>query len=151
MLTPRPLAFALIVALAAGTAAPDSLAAKKPAAKKKAPAVALTCSDFHAEANKAWLAANPIPPSGAISALGQLTARAQQQQRELLDAAMQSPQGNVQKLLGDFWASGLDEAAVERDGANPVAPLLHRIVGFRTPTDVAPAISALHKVYIQML
>jgi putative endopeptidase len=121
MPTPRPLAFALLVALVAGSAAPDSLAAKKPAAKKKAPAVAVACSDFHAEANKAWLASNPIPPSGAISALGQLTARAQQQQRELLDASMQSPQGNVQKLLGDFWASGLDEAAVE-----PTAPTRSR-------------------------
>ena len=30
--------------------------------------------------------ANPMPASGAISALGQLTARAQQQQRDLLDA-----------------------------------------------------------------
>ena len=151
MPTPRPLAFALIVALAAGTAAPDSLAAKKPAAKKKAPAVALACSDFHAEANQAWLAANPMPPSGAISALGQLTARAQQQQRELLDAAMQSPQGNVQDLLGDFWASGLDEAAVERDGANPVAPLLQRIDGIRKAKDVAPAIAALHQVGIPVL
>ncbi|GHB98495.1 M13 family metallopeptidase [Thermomonas carbonis] len=151
MPTTRPLAFALIVALAAGSAAPDSLAAKKPAAKKKAPAVALACSDFHAEANKAWLTANPMPPSGAISALGQLTARAQQQQRELLDAAMQSPQGNVQKLLGDFWASGLDEAAVERDGANPVAPLLQRIDGIRKPKDVAPAIAALHQVGIPAL
>ena len=151
MPTTRPLAFALIVALAAGSAAPDSLAAKKPAAKKKAPAVAVACADFHAEANKPWLAANPMPPSGAISALGQLTARAQHQQRELLDAAMQSPQGNVQKLLGDFWASGLDEAAVERDGANPVAPLLQRIDGIRKPKDVAPAIAALHQVGIPAL
>lgn len=151
MPTPRPLAFALLVALVAGSAAPDSLAAKKPAAKKKAPAVAVACSDFHAEANKAWLATNPMPPSGAISALGQLTARAQQQQRELLDAAMQSPQGNVQKLLGDFWASGLDEAAMERDGANPVAPLLKRIDGIRKTGDVAPAIAALHQVGIPAL
>jgi putative endopeptidase len=151
MPTTRPLAFALIVALAAGSAAPDSIAAKKPAAKKKAPAIALACSDFHAEANKAWLAANPMPPSGAISALGQLTTRAQQQQRELLDAAMQAPQGNVQKLLGDFWASGLDEAAVERDGANPVAPLLARIDGIRKSKDVAPAVAALHQVGIPAL
>ena len=42
MPTTRPLAFALIVALAAGTAALDSLAPKKSAAKPKAPAVALT-------------------------------------------------------------------------------------------------------------
>ena len=145
----RPLAFALIVAIAAGAAAPDSHAAKKRTAKK--PAVAPECSDFYAHANKAWLTANPMPGSGAISSLGQLTARAQQQQRELLDAAMQSPQGNVQKLLGDFWASGLDEASIERDGANPVAPLLKRIDGIRRSGDVAPAIAALHQVGIPVL
>ena len=42
--------------------------------------------------------------------------------KDLLDAAMLAPQDNVQKLLGDFWASGLDEAAVEADGAKPIAP-----------------------------
>ena len=153
MLTPRPLAFALVLALIAGTAAPDSLAAKKkPAAKKaKPPAVALACSDFHADANGEWLATNPMPPSGAISSLGQLTALALQQQRDLLDAAMAAPQGNVQKLLGDFWASGLDEAAVEADGANPIAPLLQRIDGIKKARDVAPSIAALHQVGIPVV
>ena len=151
MPTPRPLALALILALAAGIAAPDGHAAKKSAKKAKAPAVSATCSDFYAVANADWLKANPMPESGAISSLGQLTARAQQQQRDLLDAAMASPQNNVQKLLGDFWASGLDEAAVESDGANPVAPLLKRIDGIRKTGDVAPAIAALHQVGIPVV
>ena len=152
MPTPRPLAIALILALSAGLAAPDSHAAKKPAPKKaKAPAVALVCTDFNAEANAAWLKANPMPASGAISSLGQLTALALQQQRDLLDAAMASPQGNVQKLLGDFWASGLDEAAVERDGANPIAPLLQRIDAIKKSRDIAPSIAALHQVGIPVV
>lgn len=147
----RPLALAMVVALAAAATAPDANAQKKKAPARKAPAVSAACTDFYAVANKDWLAANPMPASGAISALGQLTARAHQQQRELLDAAMQAPQGNVQKLLGDFWASGLDEAAVERDGANPVAPLLKRIDGIRRTGDVAPSIAALHQVGIPVL
>ena len=151
MPTPRPLAIALILTLAAGAAAPDSMAAKKKSTKAKAAATTTACSDFYAEANKDWLKANPMPESGAISALGQLTARAQQQQRDLLDAAMAAPQGNVQQLLGDFWASGLDEAAIERDGAGPVAPLLKRIDGIRRTGDVAPAIAALHQVGIPAL
>ena len=151
MPTPRPLALALILALAAGIAAPDGHAAKKSAKKAKAPAVSATCSDFYAVANADWLKANPMPESGAISSLGQLTARAQQQQRDLLNAAKASPQNNVQKLLGDFWASGLDEAAVESDGANPVAPLLKRIDGIRKTGDVAPAIAALHQVGIPVV
>jgi putative endopeptidase len=113
--------------------------------------VSAACTDFYANANADWLKANPMPESGAISSLGLLAARAQQQQRDLLDAAMASPQGTVQKLLGDFWASGLDEAAVEADGANPVAPLLKRIDGIRKARDVAPAIAALHHVGIPVL
>ncbi|MBH2009788.1 MAG: M13 family peptidase, partial [Xanthomonadaceae bacterium] len=136
MPTPRPLAIALVIALAAGLASPAGMAAKKKPASKKA-ATPPACTDFYAEVNKGWLAANPMPSSGAISALGQLTARAQQQQRDLLDAAMSAPQNNVQKLLGDFWASGLDEASVERDGAAPVAPLLKRIDSIRKPKDIA--------------
>ncbi len=151
MPTPRPLAIALILALASGLAAPDSLAAKKKPAARKAPAAALACADFHAEANAAWLKTNAMPASGAISSLGQLTALALQQQRDLLDTAMASPQGNVQKLLGDFWASGLDEAAVERDGANPIAPLLQRIDSIKKARDVAPSIAALHQVGIPVL
>ena len=153
MPTPRPLAFAMILAIVAGLAAPEALAQKKkPAAKKaKAPPVAAACTDFYADANAGWLLANPMPAGGALSSLGQLTARAQQQQRELLEAAMASPQGNVQQLLGDFWASGLDEASVERDGANPIAPLLKRIDGIRKPKDVAPAIAALHQLGIPVV
>jgi len=149
MPTPRPLAIALIIALAAGLATPDAGAAKKkPAARKAGPEAALSCSNFYAEADKGWLAGNPMPASGAISALGQLTARAQQQQRDLLEAAMRAPQGNVQILLGDFWASGLDEAAVDADGAAPVAPLFKRIDAIRSSKDIAPAIAALHQVGI---
>ena len=153
MPTPRPLAFAVLLAIVASLAAPDALAQKKKAAAKKAkaPAVAAACTDFYADANAGWLAANPMPSGGALSALGQLTARAEQQQRELLDAAMASPQGNVQTLLGDFWASGLDEAAVERDGANPIAPLLERIDGIRKAKDIAPSIAALHQLGIPVV
>jgi putative endopeptidase len=54
----------------------------------------------------------------------------------------------VQKLLGDFWASGLDEAAVEADGAKPIAPLLDRINAIKKGKDVPAAIAALHQVGI---
>lgn len=144
----RPLALALCLALAAASGTPDAHAARKPAPKKATSATPLACSDFYAEANKGWLASNPIPDNGAISALGQLTARAQQQQRQLLETAATKPANDVQKLLGDFWASGLDEAAVEREGAAPVAPLLKRIDSIRKSADIAPAIAALHQVGI---
>jgi putative endopeptidase len=146
----RPLAIALCAGLIAVATSTDALAAKKKkaAAKPKAPPAPTACTDFFAFANADWLKANPAPDGGAVSTLAQLAERAQQQQKDLLDSAMAAPQGNVQKLLGDFWASGLDEAAVERDGANPVAPLLSRINGIRRAKDIPPAIAALHQVGI---
>ncbi|NUS60647.1 MAG: M13 family metallopeptidase [Lysobacter sp.] len=145
-----PLSLALGLVLIAGLASPDAIAQKKKkaAAKPKAPPAPTVCSDFFSVATADWMKANPQPATGSVSAMGQLTERSLNQQRELLDAAMQAPQGNVQKLLGDFWASGLDEAAVERDGANPVAPLLARIDGIRKAKDIAPSIAALHQVGI---
>src|SRR5690606_26441623 len=107
------------------------------------------CTDFYAQANAGWLKANPAPADPeAVSALGQLAERALQQQRDLLDAAMASPQNEVQKRLGDFWASGLDEAAVEADGSRPIAPLLARIDAIKRSRDVPAAIAALHQVGI---
>src|SRR5690606_32866129 len=109
------------------------------------------CGDFDAFANQNWLTANPVPDIGAVSALGQLQARVLEQQRELLSTAMNAPQGPVQTLLGDFWASGLDQAAVEADGARPIAPLLDRINGIKRAKDIPPAIAALHQVGIPVV
>src|SRR3546814_17665352 len=64
---------------------------------------------------------------------------------------MQAPGNHVQKLRGDFWASGLDVAAVEADGAQPIAPLLSRIDSIRCDKDIPPAIAALHQVGIPVL
>ncbi len=146
MPTLRPLALALGFSLTALLTAPDADAARKKAAK--APAVPPACTDFYDYTNAAWLKANPVPQTGAVTALGQLSDRALQQQRDLLDAAMNAPQGNVQKLLGDFWASGLDEAAVEKDGSNPIAPLLARIDAIKKAKEVPASIAALHQVGI---
>jgi len=148
MPTPRPLAFALCLALIASLSIPVADAAKKKKSSPKKAETSLACSDFYAQANSDWLKANVVTGSGMQSALGQLAQRAQQQQIDLLNADMQSTQAGVPKLLGDFWASGLDEAAVERDGANPIAPLLSRVDAIRRSKDVPPAIAALHQVGI---
>lgn len=150
-MTLRPLACALALSLIAGLASPAADAAKKKraAAQHKAPAVAAECTDFYASANADWIGANLLLPGvGSLSAMEQLSDRVRQQQLQLLNSAMQEPQGNVQKLLGDFWASGLDEASVERDGANPIAPLLTRINAIKRSRDVPASIAALHQVGI---
>ncbi|MGY0611619.1 MULTISPECIES: M13 family metallopeptidase [unclassified Luteimonas] len=143
-----PLAFALTASLVIGLVSPDAEAQRR---ASRAPAGPTACGDFDAFANQAWLAANPVQDAGAVSALGQLQARVLEQQRELLSTAMNAPQGPVQTLLGDFWASGLDQAAVEADGARPIAPLLDRINGIKRAKDIPPAIAALHQVGIPVV
>ena len=146
MSTPRPLVTALGLGLLVLVSAADADAQRK---KSRAPAVSPQCTAFYDQANADWLKANPLPAAaGATSALGQLSDLALRQQRELLDAAMASPQGEVQNRLGDFWASGLDEAAVEADGSRPIAPLLSRIDAIKKAKDVPAAIAALHQVGI---
>lgn len=147
----RPLVCALALSLVAGLASPaaDAQRRKSKPAEPAEPAGPTACADFYAFANADWLAANPLPAgAGSVSALEQMSARARSQQVDLLNAAMQSPQGAMQTLLGDFWASGLDEASIERDGAQPVAPLLERINAIRRAKDIPPAIAALHQVGI---
>lgn len=138
-MTLRPLCCALALALTGGLASPAVAAQDTDTA----------CTNFHGFANSGWFAANPLPAdAGSVSALGQLGERARQQQIGLLNAAMQSPEGDVQKLLGDFWASGISEAQVERDGAQPLAPLLDKIIAIKRSKHVAPTIAALHQVGI---
>ena len=142
----KPLVTALATSLVLMLAATDADAQRK---RQPAAPTITACSDFYTFVNKDWLAANTVVAgAGRVSALGTLQQQALLQQRALLDEAVLNPQNDVQKLLGDFWASGIDEAAVERDGAQPIAPLLSRINAIKRAKDVAPSIAALHQVGI---
>jgi len=143
----RPLSLALAFSLVAALSSTDAQAARKKAAPR-APAVSAACTDFYELSNADWLKANPVPQTGAVSSLSLLASNTRNQQRQLLERAMSAPQGNVQKLLGDFWASGLDEAAIEADGSKPIAPLLTRINAIKKAKDIPASIAALHQVGI---
>jgi len=151
----RPLTLALAVTMLAVFLCTDATAQRNRRSAQKKPPVAeivTACSDFYLYTHKAWLDAHLyVAGSGATNAMGQLRERALLQQIALLDRNMQTAQGGIGKLLGDFWASGLDNAAVEADGAAPIAPLLARINGIRRNRDIAPAIAALHQVGIPVL
>ena len=152
MPTQKPLVLAVAASLVLVLASPTADAQRKRAAKKPAAPAITACSDFYTFVNKDWLAANTVVAgTSTVSALGQLQQRALLEQRTLLDDAVLNPQNDVQKLLGDFWVSGIDEAAVERDGAQPIATLVSRINAIKRGKDVAPSIAALHQVGIPVL
>ncbi|HZJ53337.1 MAG TPA: M13 family metallopeptidase [Myxococcaceae bacterium] len=91
--------------------------------------------DFFLHANGDWLKQTEIP--GDKSAWGTfniLAEQALQRTRALLEdaAASTAPAGSEERKVGDFYASALDEAAVEAKG---LAPLQHRLAAIAALRD----------------
>ena len=97
------------------------------------------CQDFNGFVNSRWLAANPVPGDrttwGAFPALGE---RSLQVQHEIAKAAAAGewPQGSMEQKVGDFFAAGMDEAAIEAAGLAPVQPELDRIDALASNADI---------------
>src|SRR3954462_2124531 len=98
--------------------------------------------DFYRFANGGWLDANPIPPGyGAWGSFEEISRRNEVQLRELLERAA----GEPGDLLGDFFAAGMDTAAIEAAGLEPIAPLLSEIADAQ---DVLALLPRLHRAGI---
>ena len=99
------------------------------------------CQDFNGYVNSKWLAANPVPGDrttwGAFPALGE---RSLQVQHEIARAAAAGTwaAGTMEQKVGDFFAAGMDEAAIEAAGLAPLQPELDRIAAL-TANDQIPA------------
>ncbi|KFL36779.1 M13 family metallopeptidase [Arenimonas donghaensis] len=97
------------------------------------------CQDFNGFVNAKWLAANPVPGDrttwGAFPALGE---RSLQVQHEIAKAAAAGdwPAGSMEQKVGDFFAAGMDEAAIEAAGLAPVQPELDRIDALASNADI---------------
>ena len=87
------------------------------------------CNDFNGYVNGKWLAANPVPSDktswGAFQMLGERSLAVQRQLAE--QAAAKSSAGGIDKLVGDFWASGMDAAKLNAQGIKPLKPELAKI------------------------
>ena len=89
------------------------------------------CTDLNAYANSKWLKANPIPGDrtswGAFEMLAERSNAAQQQLAE--QAAADPNATGVEKIVGDLWATGMDEAKVNAQGIEPLKADLTAIDG----------------------
>jgi putative endopeptidase len=103
--------------------------------------------DFFAFVNGGWLARTEIPADravwGTFNELGELSENAI---REILEeaAAARNPQrgSDVQKL-GDFYASFLDTARIERLGMRPLQPELRAIRALRSRAEFPAFLSGM--------
>ncbi|MGH8086953.1 MAG: peptidase, partial [Stenotrophomonas sp.] len=80
------------------------------------------CTAFGDYVNSKWLAANEIPGDrtswGAFTILDERSVAVQHQLAEQV-AAVKNPTG-IEKIVGDFWATGMDEAKINAQGSDPI-------------------------------
>ena len=170
--TARAVALSLVIAASCGKPPPEparpALPAADPAGAPSTPPVAAMtqkgiqsgdvnrsvepCSDFYEFANGTWRAQNAIP-AGKPRWGRRGVAREANRQRvralvEELAAKTDSPAGSPEQLVGDHYASCMDEAAIDAAGISPIAPLLADIDKAKTPGDVQRVIRRLHDLDI---
>jgi putative endopeptidase len=101
--------------------------------------------DFYEYANGGWLKANPIPADQvAWGSFNIVDENNKANLRKILDRASAHGATPIEKMVGDFYASGMDESAINAAGATPLKPELDRIAAIKTPADLQAEIAALH-------
>jgi len=96
------------------------------------------CTDLNGLANSKWLAANPVPADrttwGSFELLNERSLEIQQ----LLVKAMadKTTATGTEKLIGDVWATGMDEAAINAAGVEPIRPYLAEIEALAKAEDL---------------
>jgi putative endopeptidase len=101
--------------------------------------------DFFLHANGTWLKETDIPAdSSRWGTFNILAEQSMQRVRAVLEKAADgsAPAGSEERKVGDFYASYLDEAAVEARGLEPLRPELAAIAALRDRTALARALGA---------
>jgi putative endopeptidase len=98
------------------------------------------CVDFYAYSCGKWMKNNPIPPDqSSWGTYGKLDDENRVQLRTILEEAAKAtlPRDAVAQKIGDYYASCMDEAAIEKLGVKPLLSELDRIEGLKSKQDLA--------------
>ncbi len=105
------------------------------------------CDDFYRFANGAWLATATIPAEEAAwGAFYEIRERNLAELREICEhaARAQAPSGSVARKVGDLYASGMDEDAIERAALAPLAEDFARIERLSDTSALPELLGDLH-------
>jgi putative endopeptidase len=108
--------------------------------------------DFYRFANGGWLDSHPIPAGyGAWGAFEEVNERNEVVLLELLERAAKDPVNDLDRTLGDYYASGLDVVAVEAGGTGPIDPYLALVDDLRTHDDLLALLPVFHRAGLHVL
>ena len=107
------------------------------------------CDDFYQYANGTWLKNNPVPPEESIwGGFNEVRDRTRETLKGILEATAARRDwkpGSVQQKVGDFYASGMDEAAIEKAGLRPIQPALKLVRGLKSDRGLPALLAQLHR------
>jgi putative endopeptidase len=105
------------------------------------------CDDFYEYADGGWIKANPVPADKSRwGSFEELADRNRDTLKSILDevsAGKNWPAGSIEQKVGDFYASGMDEAAIDKAGTTPLRPWFAVIDTLQRPADLAPVLGRL--------
>jgi putative endopeptidase len=144
---------------AAGAAGAAAVPAGTGASREAMDSVVDPCVDFYRYACGGWMAKNPVPPDQrAWSRFGALTDSNRAKLRDILSelaaaapAADRSDRAAERQKLGDFYASCMDEAGVEKRGVAAIQPDLERIAALRSLAELPALLAHLHQAGVNAL
>jgi putative endopeptidase len=106
------------------------------------------CNDFYAYACSKWLAKNPIPSDRpSWGRFDELQQRGQFVVRDILEkAAVDRPGRTVsEQKIGDYYASCMDESAIEKAGTKPLQQDFDSIAKIKSKQELTKEIVRLHR------
>ncbi|HXN97428.1 MAG TPA: M13 family metallopeptidase [Candidatus Acidoferrales bacterium] len=107
------------------------------------------CDDFFQFADGGWVKSHPIPaayPSwGTFNKLHEDNENALQKILDKAAADKSAAPGSNWQKIGDFYASCMDESAIETAGIQPLQPELQRIASINDAKALQAEIASLHR------
>jgi predicted metalloendopeptidase len=106
------------------------------------------CTDFFQYACSKWNKANPIPADQAAwgtfnkLAIWNVAAIRNTLESAAVPAASKTP---VEKKVGDYFSSCMNETAINKAGITPLKPLLDRVSGLKDKSQLPELIALLHQ------
>lgn len=105
------------------------------------------CTDFFQYACGGWIRANPIPADQSVwGTFNTLADRNREILKSLLDGAAAKGASATanERMIGDFYATCMDEPGIEKLGAAPLKAELDRIAAIASKADLPATVGRLH-------
>ncbi len=107
------------------------------------------CADFYQYACGGWMVQHPIPSDrSSIAVYQQMREVNRARIKGILEHAAEprSTRSGDEQKIGDYYASCLDEKAIESNGLKPMRAELGRIDGINSANDLAAEVARLHQL-----